>query len=108
MNGLPIPCLLLHSCSAGRVGPDVGLAEAWRTGLDRVGRVSGIFLGSQVHPPLVDGVADLAVADVVPDTDAVGIGGVGVDVVAKELSLQVVLAGCSRITHGTAVQRRPG
>src|SRR5215213_5712734 len=96
---------LLHS--GGRVGPDVCLAEAWRTGLDRVGRVSGIFLGSQVHTPGVDGVTDLAVADVVPDTDPICVGGVGIDVVAKELSLQVVLARRSRITHGTAVERRP-
>src|SRR5215218_10366944 len=103
---LPIPCLLLPY-SAGRVGPDVCLAEAWRTGPDRVGRVSGVFLGSQVHPPGVDGVADLAVADVVPDTDPIGVGGVGIDIVAEELGLQVVLARRSRITHGTSVERRP-
>jgi hypothetical protein len=74
-----------------REAPDIGVAKAGRTLVNRVGC---LFLGhafTQVHPPLVDRWADDPVADVVPHRHAVVIRCVGVDVVAEKLGLEVVL-----------------
>src|SRR5215208_5726572 len=101
-GALPIPRL---DRLAGRVRPDVGFAELRRAGDCRIRRVAGVRFGSERHAPSVHRATNDAVARVVPDADSVRVRGVGVDVVAEELCLQVALARASRITDRTSIQR---